>query len=180
MDDHLIRIFAAEIELQCRFILMAMHELNRAGVAGNDQELWMALQTIVVSAANLSKMLWGSFSPGRIRARAERRAPLRAALGVSDESPLYDMNLRNDFEHFDERLDTWKDAPRGGNIYIGRNIGSGNAIFVAGQPAEPHFHHFDPATARVSFWQHEVDINAIIQEVQSLLPRAAQLTGRFF
>ena len=131
-----LRVFQAEVELQCKTILHSWHQLQAALITSNNDEAWKELQVILVSAANLSKMFWGS--GGR---REEQRARLRDSLQVVDTSPLRDPNLRNDFEHFDERLEDWYSASERHNIIT-------RAIGPYGMPSTPspedwgRFHHY--------------------------------------
>jgi hypothetical protein len=78
----------------------------------------MPVQTILVSAANLSKMFWG-IKP----ATEAKRRPLRRSLGVTKRSPLYNRTLRNHFEHFDEKLEAWFDTSLD-RTYVGRRDSS--------------------------------------------------------
>ena len=106
MEPLLIYVFRAQIELQCRAVLKATQGLAdavrelRAG--GRPHLVWIEIQNLVGAAANISKALWGQ--EGR---RANDRAVLREFLSVPDDSPLRDVAFRNNFEHYDERLDTW-------------------------------------------------------------------------
>jgi hypothetical protein len=60
------------------------------------------LQNVIVQAAALSRYFW----PAR-RGHEIRASQLRDALGVTESSPLKDRNLRNEIEHFDEKLDAY-------------------------------------------------------------------------
>lgn len=60
--------------------------------------VWANTQVLVVSAGNVSKLLW----PGD-RGHSHE-CDLRTLLGVALPSPLEDRSLRNAFEHFDERI----------------------------------------------------------------------------
>lgn len=60
------------------------------------------LQNLILQAAALSRYFWP------VRAGHEARAAhLRAALGVGEDSPLRNRDLRNEIEHFDEKLDAY-------------------------------------------------------------------------
>jgi len=60
------------------------------------------LQNIVVQGAAVSRYFWP------VRRGHERRAEqLRSAFGMTERSPLYLRDLRNDIEHFDEKLDRY-------------------------------------------------------------------------
>lgn len=66
------------------------------------QKILNELQNIVVQGAALSRYFWPA------RKGHERRAEhLKRAFSVAESSPLYDRNLRNAIEHFDERLDNY-------------------------------------------------------------------------
>ncbi len=126
---------------------------------------WIALQNLLVAAANASKLLWGS--KGKV---ATKRADLRKSLGIADSSPLRDPDLRNDFEHIDSRIDAWFDS--GKQTYTSRNIGSLSA-YEAHNPGML-FGHWDPETRIVVFWTHAVSIPAVVDEARAILARAAQ------
>jgi hypothetical protein len=58
------------------------------------------VQNIVLRAAAISRFFWP------VRKGHERRAAhLKVALGISEDSPLHNRDLRNSIEHLDERLD---------------------------------------------------------------------------
>ena len=170
MDEHALRIFRLEVEGQCSYILLADEAAHTALTAStgppDSNAVWMHLQTIVVSAANLSKIFWGSGG----RSEEERR-PLRDLLKVRDDSPLRDPDLRNDFEHFDQRLDHWLERPyRGG--FVGRNLSFEDVHFLR---PEERFHHYDIGTGEVSFWDHAVSVPAITEEAAGILERCERL-----
>jgi hypothetical protein len=75
------------------------------------------LQNIVLQGAALSRYFWP------VREGHERRAEkFRSSLGVTDNNPLRNRDLRNAMEHFDERLDRYLSKGIVGNIipqYVG-------------------------------------------------------------
>jgi len=119
---------------------------------------WLALQGIVVSAANISKLLWGNGGK-----HEQERGPLRASLNVDNDSVVRDPNLRNDFEHFDDRLQGLS------SNYFGRNIGPLKMVEGSGDVSASHFGHYDPQAGVVSFWTHSVSIPAIVAEAARIL-----------
>lgn len=62
------------------------------------------VQAIALQAGAVSRYLWPSSKKPLHLARGER---LRIGLGVRDDSSLYNRDLRNALEHFDERLDAF-------------------------------------------------------------------------
>lgn len=65
-------------------------------------QVWHASNSILMSAAKISKCL----SPLKTGDQ-DRGRELRAKLGIADSSPLYSRDVRNHFEHFDERIDVF-------------------------------------------------------------------------
>ncbi len=166
MDKFVLRIFQSEVALQCRFAISAAHELEAALVMGSKDDIWKHLQTILVASANLSKMFWGS----RGKKEAER-AELRESLQVEDNSPIRDVRLRNDFEHFDERVEKWA-ANNAGGWFVGRNIGPFQSIGGGGLDPLQRFQHFDPDTGMVTFWDTTVPLGEVFTEIRRILPLA--------
>jgi hypothetical protein len=67
-----------------------------------------AIRMALHFSANLSKMFW----PSRDCAK-ERCVRLRGLIDLVEEHPLKSRNLRDDFDHLDERLDKWVgESPR--------------------------------------------------------------------
>lgn len=170
MDTSVLRIFQAEVELQCKFILAAFHELNAARVTKSSDDIWRHLQSILVASAGLSKMFWGS-GEGGDEERAKSRLRLRESLQVADNSPLRDVKLRNDFEHFDERLERWFARSEHRN-FVGRYIGPTGRLITPSPPPTDQFQQFDPETSLVTFWEHTVSLPDVLSEVSRILPLA--------
>ena len=130
-------------------------------------DTWRHLETILIASANLSKIFWGNFSESRIR----EREPVRTVLGVPDDSPLRDRGIRNDFEHFDQRLiDHF--APGKPRLYLGRNIGSHDAVMIEGHHVTDRFQHYDPTTGVVTFFEHSVPIPPLARAAEAILQAA--------
>jgi hypothetical protein len=74
-------------------------------------EFFLAVQGLLGSAANISKIFWPiggkSAEDNKARRRLERGHRLRKELAVPDDSPLRARAVRNHFEHMDERLDEY-------------------------------------------------------------------------
>jgi hypothetical protein len=68
----------------------------------NQRQTLNYLQNIVVQGAALSRYFW----PAR-KEHEKRGEILRKAFNVTDTSPLKSRDLRNEIEHFDEKLDVY-------------------------------------------------------------------------
>ncbi|HLB22026.1 MAG TPA: hypothetical protein VK605_07925 [Solirubrobacteraceae bacterium] len=214
MDKFLLRLFQAEVQLQCKFVLRSVEQLEQweREVADHDAEMlrqhqaeqevrtkqleatargemelsleytkqrtamlgsgkpmpdltagaWFALQNLLVAAANLSKLLWGSSGKREV----ERKA-LRDSVGVDNTSALKSLDIRNDFEHFDERIEDWY-VRQGKSGYVGRNIGGG--IHIENEGEGRRFGEYDPSTGMVIFWTNSAHLPAVIGEVRRIIP----------
>src|SRR5215813_10323845 len=104
MELMLLRSFQRQILLQCKFVMQAAGEMNRGMDTQNVTYIFYAAQNLLNAAANISKALWGSGGE-----KAAARKPIRDSVGIGDDSPLRDVVMRNNYEHFDERLEKWWD-----------------------------------------------------------------------
>lgn len=161
MEPLLLQVFQHQVLTQCEFILLAAEEVQAALQADDTTRVFYGLQNVLNAAANVSKALWGQRGK-----RAAQRQELRASLGIADDSPLRGVLMRNNFEHFDERVDVWWRTSKR-HIYIDGNIGA-KATMPASETVEL-FRHFDPATTILYFWNQEFHITAILAEVSTIL-----------
>jgi hypothetical protein len=160
MDLMLLRVFQQQVFVQCQFALLAAENLR---TASDMTQAWYAIQNLLTATANIAKACWGP--GGKL---ASQREPLRQSIGIDDSSPLKDTAIRNDFEHFDHRLDDWW-AKSSAHNYIDMNIVDGG---VSAAEIDT-FRNFNPATGDLVFWGNRYNIHAIIAEVQRILPLVA-------
>jgi hypothetical protein len=166
MDLMLLRAFQSQVVLQCLFAIRAANEINSCLPRTDFVGVFYGVQNVLNAAANIKKALWGS-NP----AMEAARLPLRDSLGVADSSPLRQVGMRNNYEHFDERLDKWwRDSKLHNKVDL--VIGSRDAI--NGLDTDDGFRMFDPQTTDVMFWGQKFNINDIINEIVVLHSKAAQ------
>jgi len=178
VEKHLLSIYEAELSTQCKLIVVGAQLLNsqlpqlpgprqvptEQDSASTINAIWFGLQGMLVAGASASKILWGSKSEDDV----EKRRALREAVEVDESSPFYSRRLRNDFEHFDERIEDWfgRSAQRN---YVGRSFGATapNAIVLPeGYEQPPLFGNYDPPTATVTFWDRSVELNPLVDEAE--------------
>lgn len=164
MDLMLLRNFQRQVELQCRAVLIASHDFNTAMLTGDGTHAWIALQNLLTAAANISKALWGV--GGKF---AEHRKPLRESLGVEDTAIFREVAMRNNFEHYDERLDEWWETSEHHNHLDMSFFPAGNVVGLA---EIDMFRVFDPSTSEVVFWGQRFNLNDLVQAISNLLPVA--------
>jgi hypothetical protein len=163
MDTLLLRTFQAQAALQCRYVLLAAQDINNGLKNENIEFTFYAIQNLLNASANISKVLWGQAG-----SRANERKPLRDSVGITDDSPLRAVTMRNNFEHFDERLEKWRTESPDEN-YIDLNI-------VAKETYQhfaeiDRFRAFDPTTTYLTFWGQEFNIRKIVDEVRRIAPK---------
>jgi hypothetical protein len=159
VDELHLSAFRFEIKTQCEFVMIAVDDLADALQSSEPDraaKIWCALQTILVSAANISKLLWGSTDT------EAPRQELRDELGVKDDSPLRSKRVRNAFEHFDEYIDK---MPSTG--IPSRNIWAEGTVKFRTEPNQ-HLGHFDPVSGVVKMWDRSISLADILSEIKRI------------
>ncbi len=99
----------------------------------------------------------------------------------ADSYPLKSRRLRDHLEHFDERLDDWRDSSTHHN-FAQDNIGPVGAL--GGIDPNDVMRWYDPVTKTYRFRSEAFDIQEIVTAMEGLLPIAeaaaerARLPGR--
>ncbi len=106
-------VYIGEIELQTQIAERAANRLPINPADFDHIEVWCSIQSILVAAGNVSKILW-SQSNNKSKARSKK---LRKMLNIEDNNILSDRKFRNHFEHYDERIQTWFENQSSG-VYI--------------------------------------------------------------
>jgi hypothetical protein len=165
MDTRLLRIFQVQVLLQCKFVLLAAHELDASLITRDNTRTFYAIQNLLTAAANISKALWGQKGA---HAEEERR-PLRESIGVSDDSPLRRILIRDDYEHFDERLTRWwEQSPQ--HNFVDTSLGPIRTALKGFSECDI-FRNFNPQTSEVMFWGTDFNIKLVIAEIIRILPK---------
>lgn len=135
---------------------------------------WYHLQALLIASGNLSKLFWPS-----IRADNGRGVWLRSVFEVKEDSPLKNRDIRNHFEHFDERLDKWETA--------GLSAGFADELVVfpgqmdpasSGLPLRSCMRVFYVSDMSASFYGRRYHIQPVVDEVNRILPVAMAITDK--
>ncbi len=164
MDKYVLRIFEREAERQCRFAVIAIEDLQKALQAADMDRIWYSVQTFLVAAGNLSKLLWPSAA--HIPDRAKE---LRSSLGVNDSSPLAPRTFRNYFEHFDERLEDWATSSKRQN-FVDSNVGPSGMI--SGIDPADYLRNFDTTKGAITFRGDEYILKPMVDAIVELHAKA--------
>jgi hypothetical protein len=97
-------VFIAEIALQSEIALRAGEQLQATKDNSDKIGVWSSIQSILIAAGNVSKILWNQ----KFKIRAEE---LRRQLNVDENNILSNRRFRNKFEHYDEHIEEWFEDP---------------------------------------------------------------------
>lgn len=157
--------------MQCKYAFSAVEEMNRLLQTQNPQEsanFFRAAHDFVGHASHVSRMLWPS---SRKRGAKERGYALRSSLGVDDSDPLSRRGLRNNLEHFDERLDDWvEQSPN--RIYIDNIIGPPEAIGGSAVRDKDILRCYNPGTKEFIFQGVRYDIQELATALDGIAVKA--------
>lgn len=163
METMLLRVYQSQVRLQCEFVLRAASDINNGLSSEDNEAIFYGIQNFLNAAANISKALWGG-TKGKM---ACERKELRDSIGITDASPLHEVGMRNNFEHFDERLDRWWEKSSHHN-HLDLSVVPRTAI--RGIDDIDMFRTFDPQTTDLVFWSEKFNIQAVVNEIQRILP----------
>ena len=153
-------VFVGEIVLQTKIAAQAAKRLPSSLDRIDQIEVWSAIQSILIAAGNVSKILW----PPRSSSKG-RGARLRELLQVHDSNPLSDRNFRNHFEHYDERIEDWFEET-GSAAYMDSRIDPFDSPLFPG----PSCHHraYNPLTMALTFRGESLDLAAILEALSEI------------
>lgn len=188
MDGHERSIYLGEVAIQCRYALGAVAQLNNALNSLNQceapldwqqrgfvqGEVFRSIHSLLTHASNISRIFWPPKNSGKTSLiRIERGRDLRTYIGLLDDHPLKKRTLRDHLEHFDERLDHWRETSKRRN-FAQDNIGRWGSI--AGIEESNVMRWYDPNARRFIFRGESFDIQELVSAIDMLLPIAE--TGR--
>ena len=162
MDNHLSKLFLMEIQQQCKFAISDYTRLALAISIPDNYALFHLLQSFLIAAANISKILWP------MKSYAQRGQDLRSSLSIDETSPLKTKNPRNIFEHFDERLEEWYTQSPHHNI-VDMSSGITDDMGIDGHV--DFIRYFNSATYTFIFRGDRYEINPLYIAIKNLLTK---------
>ena len=160
MDDQtLLLVFRSQLFIQCDYVNRATSALRDSLIKDDAPGVFFSLQNLLVSAANIGKLLWGSGVTN-----ASQRLRLREQLNIPENSILHEMKMRNHYEHFDERIERWAKQSVSGH-FLDHNVMS---IMGVDEPVIDWFRVYDPHREILSFWGDTFDLGKLLEAVADL------------
>lgn len=191
MDSFFIRVYAGEITTQCKFALSAVNNLNASLQRLHPEapaeerhffhsEVFRQTHSFLTHASNISRMFWPPLPKQKnnesdqeyenrlLRTdKAIRSRALKNEYGIEENNPLKHRKLRDHLEHYDERLDHWRNNSTHRNI-ASDTIGPSNAI--SGLQETDMMRWFDPSRNYFRFRGEEYNLQEIATAIDLLLP----------
>jgi hypothetical protein len=152
-------VFIGEIVLQSKIAEVAAKRLSASKENFDQIEAWSSIQSILVAAGNVSKILWPS------KDYAERGERLRELLKVSEDNILSDRKFRNHFEHYDERIEDWF-KKQSSAVYSDLAVDPFKSIW--GNVHSNHHRAYDPLTQTLTFRGESFDLAAVLKELKEI------------
>ena len=159
-EDHLIQLMNYEEEQA------ANRSINEHGTA-----IWFCLQNMLVSLANMSKLLWPTQNASKFSQSIKQQ--FRTSLDVGEDTSLKSRTCRNHFEHFDERLERWATSTAS-NMFVDSVILTAPSDLLDPQVFNPGtvFRHYDPQSNILTFQQISYHLQPVFIAVQTLGKKA--------
>lgn len=170
-----LQLLLAELQNQTALAEMAWRTVCE-GMAARElaadwtDRVWGGLQAFATCQANISKLFFGVGKKPR-----QQFIDLFAAV---DLSPIKSREMRDSFDHFDERLDQWvRERGVGFNVQdraLGANIGA--------VPPPDQLRRFDPIGHVLTIWsrggnEERYDVKALLVCIRAIAAEAARIRG---
>lgn len=160
-------VFIGEIVKQAKIAKRAAERLQATTDDFDELEVWCSIQSILVAAGNVSKILW----PSR-KSSAARGKMLRAQLNIDDRNLLSDRKFRNHFEHYDERIEDWFENNQSA-AYMDSSIDPFESIWGS-NPATLH-RAYNPLTQTLTFRGESVDLGGVLNVLEEIRHKCRHL-----
>ena len=162
MDEFFLKIYRDQILDQIKSA-----ELSYAQISNSDidiDSLFLSIHHFIIHISNAVKLIQPKIS-GSLDFKNYRMNNLKRKYPkLPDIDPAL-LHVRNDFEHFDERVDSWVISSQQHN-YADKNIGNINAI--KGLSPKDNFRWYDSSTKTLYFCGAEYPLEKLCQYIQTV------------
>lgn len=169
MDKHFINIYKSQILDQ---VILAENAYGGVLVnEANPDPLFENIHHFIVHVSNVMKLIQPNTREDT-DFRKYRMIKIKEVFPDIPQIDPKDINVRNDFEHFDERIDSWVINSKKHN-YADKNIMPEGAIH--GLDAKDNFRQYDPQTKILYFACREYHLERLygyVQEVKNAMQKS--------
>ena len=153
-------VFISEIVMQSKIAELAAKRLSAIKDNFNQIEVWSSIQSILVAAGNVSKILWPQEKKYAVRGKR-----LRELLKVDDNNILSDRSLRNHFEHYDDRIEKWF---KGKSSAVYRDLVIDPFKPIWGDALVNQHIAYNPLKHTLTFRGESFDLAAVLRELKEI------------
>lgn len=162
MNNNTESILIAEVKQQAEYAVLSYNFIINTPIvminSKKDRDMfWLHISNFLNSTAIISKILWGN------KNNYNEREGLRNSLNINDEMFIRDRDIRNNFEHIDNKVIKWSEESTDGN-FIDRNITTG----IKSESIDA-FRNYDIRKKVITFNDLEYPVIKICQELMYLL-----------
>ncbi len=162
MDEFYIKIYRDQILDQIESAESAYEAITNSNVDIN--LLFVSIHHFIIHVSNVVKLIQPKIS-GDMDFKNYRARNLRNKFPkLPDIDPAL-VHIRNDFEHYDERIDSWVINSKQHN-YADKNVGNINAII--GLNPKDNFRWYNPVSKTLYFCGREYPIEELCQYIKKV------------
>ncbi len=155
-------IYFWELRTQVGGALRAWSTAEDALQHDSSENFWHAVDSFLSASIAVTNLLW----PSTTRKSAQTRAAqLRAVIGASAAAPEGLRDVRNGFEHFDERIDEWR-ATSANHNFVDTLVGPLSSI--GGVDRGDIARHFDPQTGELGVFGKITSVPTVLLELEQV------------
>lgn len=174
LNNRFLDLYAREIRTRVQYARRSWDDARKhAQEPRQPYEFFFHIQSFLNSAIAVANLVWPSSKDKEAQSRA---AAIRAAIGAADDAPVGLRDVRNGFEHFDERLDKWRRTSTSGN-FVDQNFGPRLTAPFANIFPTDVARNYDPATSELAVYGHTTNVAAVMRELESLVERMPNTLG---
>lgn len=159
MKDLAELVFISEIVLQSKIAQTAGKRLPGPHDHFDHIEVWGAIQSVLVAAGNVSKILWPH------KKCAARGEYLRNLLNVDKSNLLSDRKFRNHFEHYDERVEDWF---KGQSSAVYSDLAIDPFEWIWGRDLDNRHRVYNPLMKTLTFRGESFDLAAVLNALEEM------------
>jgi len=162
LTDHERLLYFWELRTRIDHAQRAWGEAETALAARDTDAFWYRVDAFLGSTIGAVNLLW----PSSNRKTAQRRAAdLRTALGAGSNAPDGLREVRNGFEHFDERIDEWSRTSADHN-FVDTFIGPDH--MVPGLAPTDLARRFDPVSRELAVFGKSTSVDDVLSELEAV------------
>lgn len=169
-DDFNDKLYLRELLTQCKFSLKAINylesALNRNDGKFDNDDVWYHAQMFLVSAGNVSKMVYSNPSNKKLQKYVAHHSRIAEEYKLPKVDFRAELNLRNYYEHYDEKLVDWIENTPSNVAKMLNNIGSLND-FITGMNFS-YLKHLDTSSNTLHLLDRSIDFSNTYYKLISL------------